>query len=141
MRRHSGVGFGPAEHPLPFDSEAQAIPRLPNDATAEHPLAHSTVKHRFVHYRLAAAWLHYPLHIDVNTSLMVSVNGGSWHGTTQYANDAEEGGRWSLTFHYAADLSKLNTTTYKQIPGTNTYLHVESTTTYAYNCMLIAKDD
>ena len=42
------------------------------------------VKHRFVHMSLHPDWLAHPLQIDINQALMVSVNGGSWHGSAPY---------------------------------------------------------
>ena len=50
------------------------------------------VKHRFVHYRLAADWLSHPLQLDVNMFLQISVNGGDWHGNADFVRD-EWGGR------------------------------------------------
>ena len=112
------------------------------DAT-ENPLEatdHPQVKHNFVLLRLAAAWLDVPLHIDVNTSLQVSVNGSTWHGSAGYFIDGEGRGCWNLTFHYKADTSLMKTTLYRQIRGTSTYLCVESTESNQFNCMLVLKN-
>ena len=84
-------------------------------------------------------WLSRLLHIDVNRSLMVRVNGGDWHGAAQYGKDGENNA-WGLWFHYKADESKMKLARFHQIPGTNTYLHV-SETQPSYNAMLIAKVD
>ena len=98
------------------------------------------VKHSFVHMRLAADWLEYPLDIDVNCHLQVSVNGGDWHGSAGYFIDGEGRGCWNSTFHCKADTSKLKTTLYRQIRDTSTYLSIESTVSNQYNCKLVLKN-
>jgi len=101
-----------------------------------------TVKHSFVHVRLAASWLSHPWHLDldINEFLQISVNGGNWHGTADYYNDVDGRGCWKLTFHYSANTSLMKTTVYKQIQSTCTYLSIESETSNQWNCMLISKD-
>ena len=59
-------------------------------ATAEDPLPGSTITHRLVLANTHEKWLHRVLHIDVNTSLMVRVNGGDWHGAAQYGKGGEQ---------------------------------------------------
>ena len=110
---------------------------------AESPLAaaeHPQVKHSFVHMRLAADWLAYPLDIDVNKSLQASVNGGEWHGSAAYFTDEGGHGIWNLTFRCKADTSVMKTTRYRQIQGTSTYLCQESTSSNQFNCMLVVKN-
>ena len=108
-------------------------------ATAEPPLPGEEIKHRFVLVNTHEKWLSRMLHIDVNHSLMVRVNGGDWHGAAQYGKDGERNA-WELWFHYKADESKMKLTRFHQIPETNTYLHV-SESQPSYNAMLIAKVD
>ena len=124
-----------AETPL----ETEAVDWL---AAAERKLLAKGVrlKHRFVHYRLAAAWLSHPLQIDVNEFLQVSVDGGDWHGAADFYNDGDGRGCWKLSFHYNADTSLLKTTVYQQIQDTGTYLSIESKTSNQWNSMLILKD-
>ena len=98
------------------------------------------VKHRFVHVRLAASWLSYPLNIDVNELLQVSVDGGDWHGTADFYKDGEGRGCWTLSFHYKANTTLMKTTVYQQIPGTSTYLAIESATSNQWNSMLVMKN-
>ena len=100
-----------------------------------------TVKHSFVHMRLAADWLEaYPMDIDVNRRLQISAANGDWHGQAAYFTDPESGlGTWSLTFHHGADTSKMTTRRYRQVRGTGTYLSVESTSSNQYTSMLIVK--
>ena len=97
------------------------------------------MNHPDVHMYIQEDWLDRPIHIDVNTSLAVRVNGGAWHGRARYGHD---GGRsvGELVLHHRADLSKLKQTRFDSIPGTNTYLHATKTNA-AYNNMLIAKVD
>ena len=99
------------------------------------------VKHSFVHMRLAADWLNaYPMDLDVNHALQISVANGNWHGQAAYYTDVESGlGTWCLTFHHRADTSKMKTVRYRQVRGTGTYLSVESTSSNQYNSMLIVK--
>lgn len=125
-----------AEPPL----ETEAVDWL---AAAERKLLAKgvRVKHRFVHYRLAAAWLSHPLQIDVNEFLQVSVDGGDWHGSADFLKDGWGMEYWKLTFHYAADASLMKTTVYKRIPNTGTYLNIQSESTNQWNSMLIAKDE
>ena len=68
---------------LPVDAMAVEEKPLADGAVADNPLADSLVKHAFLHLSLDPDWIYSPLNIDTNTSLMVSVNGGDWHGTTQ----------------------------------------------------------
>ena len=92
------------------------------------------VKHELVHMSLDPAWLEFPMKVDVNTSLMVSVDEGPWHGKAVYTED-EEGGKWTLLYHWKADMNKLKTVSFKQVQRTNTYLAVNKNP--AYNCLLI----
>ena len=99
------------------------------------------VKHRFVHYRLAADWLSHPLQLDVNMFLQISVNGGDWHGNADFVRDEWGREAWKMTFHYLANTSLMRTTTYRRVQNTGTYLHVQSETTNQWNSMLIVKDE
>ena len=63
-------------------------------------------KHWFVHMSLHADWHATPLQIDVNTTLMMSVNTGAWRGTAKYIHTEESGGQWKLLFHYKANIQK-----------------------------------
>ena len=99
------------------------------------------VKHRFVHYRLAADWLSHPLQLDVNMFLQISVNGGDWHGNADFVRDEWGREAWTMTFHYSANTSLMMTTTYRRVQNTGTYLHVQSETTNQWNFMLIVKDE
>ena len=92
------------------------------------------VKHEFVHLSLDAKWLEKPMKVDVNTSLMVSVDEGKWHGKAVYTED-EEGGKWTLVYNWKADMDNLKTVVFKQVQRTNTYLAVNKNP--AYNCLLI----
>ena len=96
-------------------------------------LQRERVKHRFVHVRLVASWLSYPLNIDVNELLQVSVDGGDWHGAADFYNDGDGRGRWKLSFHYKADTSLLKTTVYQRIEETGTCLSIESETSNQWN--------
>ena len=99
------------------------------------------VKHRFVHYRLAADWLSHPLQLDVNRLLQISVDGGSWHGNADFVRDEWGREAWTMTFHYSANTSSMMTTTYRRVQNTGTYLCVQSQTTNQSNFMLIEKDE
>ena len=103
-------------------------------------LRQEQVKHSFVHVRLAGNWLSSPLHLDVNELLQVSVDGGDWHGTADFYNDGEGRGCWTLSFHYKANTTLMKTTVYRQIPGTSTYLAIESATSNQWNSMLVMKN-
>jgi hypothetical protein len=92
------------------------------------------VKHEFVHMSLDSARLEFPMKVDVNTSLMVSINGGPWYGKAVYTED-EEGGKWTLLYHWKADMNNLKQVSFKQVQRTNTYLAVNKNP--AYNCLLI----
>ena len=98
-----------------------------------------TVKHSFVHMNLHHDHLNEPLHIDVAVSRMVRVNGGPWHGKAEYGHTGGVGGHWTLLFTCKADLSKLKSTKYMQIPGTKSFLHAKKGDV-AYNSMLIPKE-
>ena len=124
-----------AETPL----EADAAEWLEH-ARLRLALKQDQVKHNVVHMRLAADWLSYPLHLDVNELLHVSVNGGEWHGTADCFTDGEGRGCWNLTFHYKVDTSLMKTTVYHQIRDTSTYLSVESTASNQWDSMLALKN-
>ncbi len=109
-------------------------------ATAEPPLPGEEIKHRFVHVNAHEKWLGRMMHIDVNYSLMVRINGGPWHGAAQYGKDGEKNA-WELWFHCKADESKMKLTRFHQIPETNTYLHLAPAGQSSYNAMLILKVD
>ena len=98
-----------------------------------------TVKHSFVHMNLHHDHLNEPLHIDVAVSRMVRVNGGFWHGKADYNHTGGVGGHWTLLFNCKADLSKMKSTKYMQIPGTKSFLHATKGD-LAYNSMLIPKE-
>ena len=100
-----------------------------------------TVKHKFIHVRLKASWLGHYLHIDVNHTLQVSVNGGAWHGQADFYVDGEGCNCWNLTFNWQAHEDQMKTILYMQIEKTDTYLHIESQKNNEYNCMLIVKHD
>ena len=130
------MDFDEAESPLEGES-----PDWSELARQRALLDMQEVKHRFIHMRLAAAWLDaYPLDIDVNKGLQISCDNGDWHGGARYYTDEEGRGIWTLTFHCKADVSRMKTTRYRQVRGTSTYLCVESTTSNQYNCMLVAKN-
>ena len=59
-------------------------------ATAEPPLPGEEIKHRFVLVNTHEKRLSRLLHIDVNHSLMVRVNGGDWHGAAQNTAKTEK---------------------------------------------------
>ena len=143
-----------AETPL---ESSVAAPRMDMD-TAETPLEaeeedwlgaalsrcrvqRETVKHSFVHVRLAASWLSQQWHLDLDISecLQISVNGGTWHGTADYYT-IDGRGCWKLTFHHSANTSLMKTTVYRQVHRTCTYLSIESERSNQWNCMLISKD-
>ena len=93
---------------------------------------------KFAFVSTSPKWIHHVRHIDVNTSLQVRVNGGTWHGEARYGQ-SEEQNVGELLFHYNADLSKMRRTRFYQIPGTLTYLSTPGDP--AYNAMLITKVD
>ena len=103
------------------------------------PLPSEIVKLSFLHMNLHPHHLNEPLHIDVAVSRRVRVNGGPWHEGAEYGHARGVGGHWTLLFNCKADLSKLKSTKYMQIPGTKSFLHAKKGDV-AYNSMLIPKE-
>ena len=74
---------------------------------------------------LDPAWLQYPLMLGVNMLLMISVDGGPWHGKAVYV-ETVEGGEWTLLYHYKGDMNKLKQTDFKQIKKNQYLFGIES---------------
>ena len=103
------------------------------------PLPRERVKFSFLHMNLHPHHLNELLHIEVSESRRLRVNGGPWHGGADYGHTRGAGGHWTLLFNCKADISKLKSTKYIQIPGTKSFLHVKKGDA-AYNSMLIPKE-
>ena len=103
------------------------------------PLPRERVKFSFLHMNLHPHHLNEPLHIEVSESRRLRVNGGPWHGGADYGHTRGAGGHWTLLFNCKADISKLKSTKYIQIPGTKSFLHVKKGDA-TYNSMLIPKE-
>ena len=103
------------------------------------PLPRERVKFSFLHMNLHSHHLNDPLHIEVSESRRLRVNGGPWHGGADYGHTRGAGGHWTLLFNCKADISKLKSTKYIQIPGTKSFLHVKKGDA-TYNSMLIPKE-
>ena len=91
---------------LNTENEAPEAPRILNPS--------QTVKHSFVHMSLDAAWLEFPMMVDVNTCLMVSVDGGPCHGKAVYT-EVDEGGKRTLLYHWKAEMMKSKQVTFTQV--------------------------
>ena len=116
----------------------ESDPQNQENAVAELPRVLSsdpqTVKHSFVHMCLDPSWVEYPMMLDVNTCLMVSIDGGPWHGKAVYV---ENNGlaKWTLLYHYKGDMNKLKQVEFKQVKKSNAYLALGPNP--SYNCLLI----
>ena len=122
-----------AEFPLE-EGAAQWFERAPQQLPQDQ-----RVKHRFLHVRLAAAWLTHYLHIDVNVGLQVSVNGGAWHGHAAFYVDGEGCNCWRLTFNWQSYEDHMKTAVYTQIGNTDTFLHIGIHLSNQFNSMIIVK--
>ena len=96
------------------------------------------VKHKFLHVNLDPKCIHKRVKIDVNMFLMVSANGGDWHGKAQYFPRSLAGeAHWKLFWGRNA-----REHAYTQIPGTDVYLYTAMKgADPAYNSMLIPRVD
>ena len=83
------------------------------------------IKHHYVYLSLHPRWIDKHMMIDVNTLLEISVNGGPWHGKAIYIC-GHDGGQWSLTFNFKADVSKLKRFELKQIWHTSSFLQTSA---------------
>ena len=101
------------------------------------------IKHSFVCIYTGRDWLDKPLHIDINNALMISIDGGNWHGAAVYTkhDDGKDPsyGQWELTFHHAADLQKVKKSIFKQIARTHAFMKKDDQNP-AYNSILIPAD-
>ena len=96
-----------------------------------------TVKHSFALFCQDSFTRHTV--IDVNHDLQISYKGGDWHGGAEYSFVGGQG-QWKLTFHCRADVAKMKTTVYKNVP--NTIIFANATEgNWHYNGLLIPRLD
>ena len=123
------VALTKPENPLPTEIEVQRV--------FDHL---NMVKHSFVRLSLDPDWIDRRMSIDVNELLMVSFDGGNWHGKAVHTHNVVngEGGLWTLSFNHRADLARLKDEIFKQVRNTNNYLAADGNN-YRYNAILIPK--
>ena len=92
------------------------------------------VKHRFAFMSTGCVCV--IVHIDVNSSQQVRINGGKWHGHAVHGNDGDHC-CWELLWHWNADVNNMKRQRYYQIPETFTYMHTAVSTDYTV--LLITK--
>ena len=95
-------------------------------------------KHAFVHIMMDPYYVSFPLQLRVNNGYQISVNGGIWHGNAFYHDNLNRG-TWELTFHYKSDESRARSTTFLQVPGTASYMHLAGNP--KHNAILITRTE
>jgi hypothetical protein len=99
--------------------------------------AASPLKHSFKHLTLWA--VKEPRHfreIQIFEDLTISFDGCSPHGCALYSW-SNGVGKWDLTFHYKADITRLRTLRFEQVDGTSSYFYKSNDDWY--NAIIIQK--